>query len=450
MAPSVIYDDTNLKASDLHIILQAVNLGTDQIKVIVDNYVDWYGLLDDDIDSQYNFLKGKIRYQHAQKVKFIRYKVIFENLSMYDIANYKLKESELTKYVSDINNDIRSGTKKLPLSSDHIGKASDVSSQNDMSDIIKLLVESRTDVLKACQTTANPTPYIPPHKKVITNFYNLQVDNINTGDLMKNVNVTCDSMESFLTFYRTIYYQFKNYNVMIRSPDTVDHEHFSEPSGILTKKDVHQCLQNTIYSFLSKDGVFTNFPSGRAALSRTNDGYKVLNILLAQTHPKMIDVWACEKQKPKYSEHNDLEAYCKAVLNYVELEKFSGRTYHKIEETRMFLSNLDSPHLKPIANALKQELRGLAYDTDDISPNMQILMLPGTITNHHLYSTSASTSSTPNAINTQHNQVNSLSSTTDQVDLDNFIINAFSNFNTSRKNINNKYQSPSAVRFNRT
>ena len=90
MAPRVIYDETNLRTKDLHIILKAVNLGTDQIKIIADNYVDWYGLLGNDIDSQYNFLRTKIRYQYAQMFKFIYFKVIFENLSMHDITNYKL------------------------------------------------------------------------------------------------------------------------------------------------------------------------------------------------------------------------------------------------------------------------------------------------------------------------------------------------------------------------
>ena len=120
MTPRVIHDETNLRAKDLHIILKAVNLGTDQIKIIADNYVDWYGLLGDNIDSQYNFLKTKIRYQHVQKVKFTHFKVIFENLSMHNIANYKLQESELTKYIINTNNDIMSGSKILPLSPNSI------------------------------------------------------------------------------------------------------------------------------------------------------------------------------------------------------------------------------------------------------------------------------------------------------------------------------------------
>ena len=115
----------------------------------------------------------------------------------------------------------------------------------------------------------------------------------------------------------------------------------------------------------------------------------------------------------------------------------------------MFLSNLDSPNLKPVANVLKQELRGLTYKVDNISPNMELLILPSTITNYHLYSTLALHTLVPSTINSQCHQVNFLSLTTNQVDLDNFIINAFSNFNTSRRNNKNKYQSSSAVQFDR-
>ena len=63
-----------------------------------------------------------------QKAKFICYKVIFENLLIYDIANCKLKESKYTKYANDTNNDIRSSNKKLPVSSNHTGRASDTAS----------------------------------------------------------------------------------------------------------------------------------------------------------------------------------------------------------------------------------------------------------------------------------------------------------------------------------
>ena len=69
-----------------------------------------------------------------------------------------------------------------------------------MSDTIKLLVESQTNVLNTCKIAKNPDLYIPLHKEVITNFYSLQVSNINTGNLMKNANITCNSLKNILIF----------------------------------------------------------------------------------------------------------------------------------------------------------------------------------------------------------------------------------------------------------
>ena len=100
----------------------------------------------------------------------------------------------------------------------------------------------------------------------------------------------------------------------IVAAETIDQGNFSEPAGINLdhKKDAHNYLHNIIHSFLSKEGVFTNFAEGREALSRTPDGYKVLNILLSQTHPKMLDMRACGKQKPKYWRNSpkDTQAEC--------------------------------------------------------------------------------------------------------------------------------------------
>ena len=70
---------------------------------------------------------------------------------------------------------------------------------------------------------------------------------------------------------------------MIREPEDVDQENFSEQIGIILdcKKDTYNYLCNTIHSFLSKESVFANFTEDHEALSRTLDRYKVLNILLS-------------------------------------------------------------------------------------------------------------------------------------------------------------------------
>ena len=92
MATSITCDDTNLKPTDLQIILKAVDIPSTETDIIIDEYDDWCGLTRDDIDSQYTTLKErKIHHEHCSKVKFARYEVLHDNLNMHDIANYKLQ-----------------------------------------------------------------------------------------------------------------------------------------------------------------------------------------------------------------------------------------------------------------------------------------------------------------------------------------------------------------------
>ena len=71
-----------------------------------------------------------------------------------------------------------------------------------------------------------------PQKQIITNFYQLQIDNVNAADLMKTVNISCESLDNFVTFYQTLHYHFKNYNIMIREAESISEDNFRELSGI--------------------------------------------------------------------------------------------------------------------------------------------------------------------------------------------------------------------------
>jgi len=109
-AEIVTYDHTNLKPSDLHIILQGVALPHEAIDVVIEQYCDWHGLLRDDICVQRNNLSNQLTCANCNRVQFIRYKVLYENLNMFDIANYKLKPAEINRYVLMINDFIQPNT----------------------------------------------------------------------------------------------------------------------------------------------------------------------------------------------------------------------------------------------------------------------------------------------------------------------------------------------------
>ena len=75
MTASTTYDDTNLKATDLKTILKAIDIPSTVIDIIIEEYDDWYGLINDDTDSQYRTLKEKkIQHKYCCKVTMSRYR----------------------------------------------------------------------------------------------------------------------------------------------------------------------------------------------------------------------------------------------------------------------------------------------------------------------------------------------------------------------------------------
>ena len=105
MTENIVYDDSNFQSADLPIILKGVKLGPDEIKIITNECEDWHDLMEDDIDSQCATITRKTHFRHAQKIKFLRYKAIFEDFTMFDVANSKLSTSGYAKYVAEVNND---------------------------------------------------------------------------------------------------------------------------------------------------------------------------------------------------------------------------------------------------------------------------------------------------------------------------------------------------------
>ena len=116
---------------------------------------------------------------------------------------------------------------------------------------------------------------------------------------MKNVSIKCRSLSNFLTFYQTLKHHFSNYNVFVRSVSEITSDVHSEPAGIARTSDVANLMKNAMHSFLSKEGVFTDFPEGLNALALTSNGHEALNVSLDCTHPLMIDMWFCDESIPK-------------------------------------------------------------------------------------------------------------------------------------------------------
>ena len=114
----------------------------------------------------------------------------------------------------------------------------------------------------------------------------------------------------------------------------------------------------------------------------------------------------------------------------VTLHHSSGRIYEQIENTTMRLNNFDHPSFKEVKNSLLQEIRGY-HSTDRIKPNLHLMMLPGTMQNHHLCVTPATSASYQNS---NANLVRSLSLNVIDAssDVDDCVANDFCSYNNNR------------------
>ena len=99
----------------------------------------------------------------------------------------------------------------------------------------------------------------------------------------------------------------------------------------------------------------------------------------------MVDSWACELETPKLSDTNSLDDYCIPMQECVTQYKSCNRQHNPIEETRMYLRNLDNLSFKEVKNSLLQELRGQFAEESYLKHNLHLVMLPKPMQKHHLH-----------------------------------------------------------------
>ena len=151
----------------------------------------------------------------------------------------------------------------------------------DLRDIAELESNAATPL-----TPQTSTPFFrTPSLNIVPLSHNVKQEDVQLSSFMKEINVSCDSLENFKIFYESLCTHGKNCNIHIRSYDNIDPSHLSEPNF---NNNVKDCMRSCIHSILSKDNVFhNNFKEGRIALKMTTNGCNVLDILLGKTHSKL-------------------------------------------------------------------------------------------------------------------------------------------------------------------
>ena len=121
----------------------------------------------------------------------------------------------------------------------------------------------------------------------------------------------------------------------------------------------------------------------------------------------------------------------------------------------MFFANVDGSTLKPATDSLLQEMCPI-WDESNLSRNMHLIMLPGTISNHHLFTSSSERTETSTHTSVANSACLDHPDSTSQVDCrlltndtEDFIVNAFRPlFNNARPNNNRNINQ--RVKFNRS
>ena len=98
-----------------------------------------------------------------------------------------------------------------------------------------------------------------------------------------------------------------------------------------------------MHSFLSKEDAFRDFPEFLQSLALTSSGYEDLNMLSSRTHTHIVDTWACELNKPTFSDSKNLDDFCIAMQECISLERLHNKKHKHDKQARMRLANLDDP-----------------------------------------------------------------------------------------------------------
>ena len=145
----------------------------------------------------------------------------------------------------------------------------------------------------------------------------------------------------------------------------------------------------------------------------------------------MTDIWTCDKPIPRHADHDDFNNYYIVMQECFRLQLACGHKHTNIEQTRMFLNNIDT---RPTANArsMMEQLRGKRH-SDSVNNHLTLTMLPGALSSHRSYAENApAVSINACATSNQTNSIDGMLSLCIDITSDtDYIVNACRQFRNS-------------------
>ena len=118
--------------------------------------------------------------------------------------------------------------------------------------------------------------------------------------------------------------------------------------------------------------------------SSTSDGYKVLEQLLRSVHPNLKHSTSNTYEVPKLSNsYGNLYDYGAKIMNYILMQEIQHRSYSPVEQTIMFLNNMDEKKYYEAKNRALAEIRQIRTGNNVLDPNLELESLPTTLEQYH-------------------------------------------------------------------
>ena len=116
-----------------------------------------------------------------------------------------------------------------------------------------------------------------------------------------------------------------------------------------------------------------------------SDGYKVLEQLLRFVHPNLKHSTTNTYDVPKLSQSfGNLYDYGSKIMNYILMQNIQHRSYTAIEQSVMFLNNMDELKYFEAKNRALAEVRHITSTGSDVlDPNLILESLPTTLEQYH-------------------------------------------------------------------
>ena len=116
-----------------------------------------------------------------------------------------------------------------------------------------------------------------------------------------------------------------------------------------------------------------------------SDGYRVLERLLRSVHPNLKHSTSHTYDVPKLSSSfGNLYDYGSKIMNYILMQKIKQRTYSQVEQTIMFLNNMDEKKYYEAKNRALAEVRQItSTGNTNLDLNLMLESLPTTLEQYH-------------------------------------------------------------------